>query len=302
MSETESIEELKAQLRESRERTRKWRARAKKAEALEEGFDPARVMWCFGSGRTGSTWLSEMFRDLPGWGTWKEPRFGMLFSGEELEHDRAPGHVYSERHRRAWLPATRRFVLTLVGARVRDAEYAFVKDPAGGPGLKLLTEALPESKVVLLVRDPRDVVASWLDALTPRGWSGGKPKHRRSILIPTSVRVEFAAENYVRTLTSAKAAYDAHQGDKLILRYEDLRTDTLGTMTQLFSTLSLPVPDELPEVVGRHSFENVPEGERGPGKFRRKATPGAWKEDLTPEQARRVEEITAPLLREFYGE
>jgi hypothetical protein len=44
----------------------------------------------------------------------------------------------------------------------------------------------------------------------------------------------------------------------------------------------------------------VPEEEKGEGKFHRKATPGGWKEDLTPEQIETVERITAPVLREYY--
>lgn len=58
---------------------------------------------------------------------------------------------------------------------------------------------------------------------------------------------------------------------------------------------------ELARGVEKHAFENLPEEEKGQGKFYRKATPGGWREDLTPEQAEIVEEITAPLLEEFYG-
>jgi hypothetical protein len=54
--------------------------------------------------------------------------------------------------------------------------------------------------------------------------------------------------------------------------------------------------------VGQNAWEGIPEDEKGKGKFRRKAQPGSWIEDLTPEQARVVEEITAPLLKEFYPE
>ena len=43
-----------------------------------------------------------------------------------------------------------------------------------------------------------------------------------------------------------------------------------------------------------------PQRERGEGKFYRKATPGGWREDLTPEQVQIVERITAPVLEEFY--
>jgi hypothetical protein len=59
--------------------------------------------------------------------------------------------------------------------------------------------------------------------------------------------------------------------------------------------------NELSQAVAKHSWENIPDGEKGEGKFYRKATPGGWREDLTPKQARVIEEVTRPLLEEFYG-
>jgi hypothetical protein len=59
---------------------------------------------------------------------------------------------------------------------------------------------------------------------------------------------------------------------------------------------------ELARVVHKHSWENIPEEKRGEGKFYRKATPGGWREDLTPEQAEAVESETGPLLAELYPE
>ena len=53
-------------------------------------------------------------------------------------------------------------------------------------------------------------------------------------------------------------------------------------------------------MVKKHSWENIPEEEKGEGKFYRKATPGSWCEDLTPEQAEIVASIAAPLIEEFY--
>jgi hypothetical protein len=52
--------------------------------------------------------------------------------------------------------------------------------------------------------------------------------------------------------------------------------------------------------VEEHSWENIPEREKGEGKFYRKATPGSWREDLTRRQAKAVERITAPLIEQFY--
>jgi hypothetical protein len=76
----------------------------------------------------------------------------------------------------------------------------------------------------------------------------------------------------------------------------------LEEMGRLCSDLRLPVKeDRLARVVEKHSWEKVPEQEKGPGKFYRKAEPGSWSEDLTPRQIKIVERITMPLITEFYG-
>jgi hypothetical protein len=56
----------------------------------------------------------------------------------------------------------------------------------------------------------------------------------------------------------------------------------------------------LARAVEKHSWESIPDEEKGEGKFYRKATPGGWRGDLTPEQAKAVEKITAPLLEQLY--
>jgi hypothetical protein len=109
------------------------------------------------------------------------------------------------------------------------------------------------------------------------------------------------ATAYLRNVGKAKEAYDAHKGRKVLVRYEELKADTRGTMGRLYSTLGITVDEgELSRAVEKHSWENIPEKEKGEGKFYRKAQPGGWREDLTPKQVSIVEEITAPLLEEFY--
>jgi len=88
-----------------------------------------------------------------------------------------------------------------------------------------------------------------------------------------------------------------------LVKYEDLREDALGTMKRAYSQLGVTVDEgELSRAVEKHSWENIPDEKKGPGTVRRKATPGGWREDLTPEQAKIVEGITAPLLKEFYND
>jgi hypothetical protein len=87
-----------------------------------------------------------------------------------------------------------------------------------------------------------------------------------------------------------------------MVRYEDLRADTLPTVRRILSELGLPAGErELARAVEKHAWENIPESEKGQGKFNRKAKPGGWREDLTPHQANVVEEVTAPILAAFYG-
>lgn len=122
--------------------------------------------------------------------------------------------------------------------------------------------------------------------------------------VPADERPKFVkkhAENYLRHIGNAKKAYDAHGGQKALIRYEDLRADTLGSMRRLCSALRIPADEEkLIRIVEEHAWENVPEEQKEPGKFYRKATPGGWREDLSSDQVKVIETITAPLLKEFY--
>ena len=111
------------------------------------------------------------------------------------------------------------------------------------------------------------------------------------------------SRKYLQHAGSAKKAYDAHKGPKVLVRYEELRSDTLGTMKRIYSTLGIEVDQaQLEQVVNKHSWENIPEDQKGQGKFYRKATPGGWREDLTPEQAEAVARVTASLMKELYPE
>jgi hypothetical protein len=168
-------------------------------------------------------------------------------------------------------------------------------------------EALPESRMVFLVRDPRDVTASALDGQRAGSWTS---KHRRwegkketTADTDPDAFVRKRAKVYLQDVGNSKEAYDAHKGPKTLVRYEDLRADTPATMQRIYSGLQIAVEEqELSRVVNKHSWENIPKEDKGEGKFYRKAKPGGWREDLTPEQVEVVEQITAPLLKEFYAD
>jgi hypothetical protein len=274
---------------------------------------PENVVWIFGAGRAGSTWLVRMMEELEGHNVWFEPRVGLLFDPYHLRLENRKGKhfILSPRYRKTWLGSIRKFVLDGAHARFPDVaedDYLVIKEPGGSVGSPLLMEALPESRMILLVRDPRDIVASGLDAARKGGWQYERKKSKgqdSGSLVdedPTAY-VKGSAKIILQQIEGAKQAYDAHKGHKTLIRYEELRADTLGAMRRIYSELGIPVDEEkLLHVSEEHSWENIPEEKKGDGKFYRKAKPGGWHEDLTSEQAEMVERITAPLLEEFYPE
>jgi Sulfotransferase domain len=277
------------------------------------GVNPESVVWIFCSNRSGSTWLSSMMGEIEGHEVWNEPLVGKLFG--DLYYAGAAGHqkvkhyILGDYHKGSWLDSIQSFVLSEATARfpeVAEGGYLIIKEPNGSIGAPLLSEAMPASRVIFLVRDPRDVAASGLDAARKGSWQYENAADRgwkREALADNQpdVWVRRRAQNYVRHAGKARDAYEAHKGPKVLIRYEELRDDTLGTMERLYSTLGIEVGGgDLARAVEKHAWENIPEQEKGQGKFYRKAKPGGWREDLTPGQVEIVEQVSATLLKEFY--
>jgi hypothetical protein len=299
-----------------------WRTRLGAKIAGNKSFgqsstiNPEHLVWIFGMGRSGNTWLVGMMRELPLHETWDEPFVGRLFGDF---YETAKVQALSRAHfimgdpiKKGWIRSIRNFVLDGAGyshPNLDPEEYLVIGEHNSSVGAPLLMEAFPDSRLILLVRDPRDIVASNLDGARKGGWlyqwreirDGDEEYHALAEEEPT-LYVKQLSERYLHDIGCAKRAYDSHKGRKVLVRYEDLRADTLGTMQRIYSSLEIPVnTEQLERVVSAHSWENIPDKYKGPGQFTRKATPGGWKEDLTPEQAQIVEEITAPLLKEFYS-
>jgi hypothetical protein len=272
------------------------------------GVAPENMIWIFGTGRTGSTWLAAMMEEPEGHDVWFEPRVGTIFDPQRFQRHGGKHFILASQYKDVWLRSIRNFILDGANARFPELAggYLAVKEPGGSVGAGLIMEALPESGMVLLIRDPRDVVASWLDATRKGGWQTrrrGQGGRRAESLAETKPNafVRRHADAYLQHVGSARRAYEAHEGRKVVVRYEDLRADPLGTMKRMYGELDVSVEEvRLAKAVEKHSWENIPEEEKGQGKFYRKATPQAWREDLTRRQVKTVERITAPLLEEFY--
>ena len=280
---------------------------------IRSEITPENIVWIFCVSRSGSTWLRSMMAELLPCKVWEEPKVGQLF-GEFYNRAQegqlgSTSFVMSDPTRRGWTKSLRSFVLETAqysNPSINADHYLLVKEPDGAVGAPLLMEALPESRMILLVRDPRDIAASALDATRKGSWMyemQDEVRRRKNTRSGADLNRFFRARAnaYLQNINNAKKAYDTHAGRKILVRYEDLGADAAGTVRSICTALELPVSEmALVRAVNKHSWKNIPDKEKGVGKFYRKGSPGGWKTDLTSAQVEIIESITAPLLRELY--
>ena len=274
------------------------------------GIPPENVIWIFGAGRTGSTWLSAMMGDFDDHAEWREPLVGDLFGSAYLRardwvRERKE-FVLGNEYKDVWLKSICTFILDGANARypeVAGSGYLVIKEPNGSTGAPLLAQALPQSRLILLVRDPRDVVASLLAAHSDGSWIARTGSGDPLADADPDEFVRQYAHAYMGSMLKAKEAYENHEGRKTVVRYEDLRHNAVEELTRIYSGIGVPVDeDQLRRAVERHDWENIPAELKGADKPNRKAEPGCYEDDLTPRQIDVVEEVSAPVLDEFYPE
>jgi hypothetical protein len=172
--------------------------------------------------------------------------------------------------------------------RLAPDELFVEKTPSHALFIPEIKQILPETRIIHILRDPRDVVASLLAA--GRGWG--------SDWAPATATA--AAHMWVEHVNSVKqATKDLSGADFCEIRYETLWSNTENTLAEVSKFLNLdwskeeirravernraeimnksgtPVPlyGELAERVG--AVSRLPEG------FIRRARPGGWKTDLS---------------------
>ena len=263
-----------------------------------------KLVWILGSPRSGSTWLYRLLLAPPTVVGIHEPLIGMhvgLFASvmggvplaSTLEQPRIIDlrddneYVFAPTHADKWGPALGRVVLSRFADRIpRGARHCVVHEPNGSEGADVIMRALPRSRLLFLVRDGRDVVDSRVDASRSGTWLDqafglGEDRQGEARLAYVS---EQAARWRVRTEV-VQRAYDHHPAElRHLVRYEDLLADTVGELRKIYRWLDLAVPSDLADRVAAQAFDAVPADNRGPGKFYRAASPGLWREHLTPQE------------------
>jgi hypothetical protein len=179
--------------------------------------------------------------------------------------------------------------------------FLVLKEPHGSQAADVIMEALPESRLLFLLRDGRDVIDSELAAAAKGSWLGEVFPVVAGI--EDSERLEFAEQAAYKWLWRTEVveqAYAAHQGAKLLVRYEDMLAAPAGNLRRILDWLGLAIDEaELEQLVESQSFERLPAEHRGPGKIFRAATPGLWRENLSGEEQAMVERVLGRKLRDL---
>lgn len=282
-----------------------------------------RMIWIFGSGRSGSSWLLRLLQphsqvaalDEPGIGEHlvqirnaSDPEKGYTLSHVNDTRSDDPNYFFCREYEDVWRPALRRLILTrfshqleqiLFGRGLPPDLRVVVKEPNGSHAANLLTSLLPTCSLIFLIRDGRDVVDSALAAALGDSWGvvyGVKVSEemRRDYL-------QRRANLWVHSISQVQRAYaDAPPERRMLVRYEELLSSTLERVAEIMSHFELDVDeDQLRAHVAAEAFDAIPVEERGPSRPARAATPGLWRKNLTDDEQGMLEKIMGEKLREL---
>jgi len=269
----------------------------------EENELEKNLVFILGSTRSGSTWFGFQLLNHKETILWNEPNIALFLGymkllrrGSNLENF---NKFFSEQHKNIWFPLMRKFILQRTFSQVKTTSKKIVIKEPESKGADFLMECLPNSKMIFLIRDGRDVVDSWIDAHREGSWEPD-----RKPLLTEEMRIEKIKfySNYWKALTSATInAYQNHNPDlRLLIRYENLRKDTLSELKKTYEFLDIKTDDsELKQIIDRYRFEKIPFFRRGKGKFHRLAKPGNWKKNFNQQEQEAMNSIMGPSLKEM---
>jgi len=265
-------------------------------------FQGDNLVFIVGSPRSGTTWLQRLLASHPRIHTGQESDLFDVYIGPQLKawhHDLDPKNSGRSAIGLAcyfredeFLTLLREYMLRLLEPMIghlRLDEIFIEKTPSHAFFVSEILELLPNSRIIHMLRDPRDVIASLLAASKSWGalWA---PRHAIS-----------AAQFWVKHVNAVRqASVKLARSQFYELRYEDLYACTPETLEDICNFLGLvwdkrgireaveinraevaksgggtpiTIGGEFARISG--SFLNEPQG------FVRRGCPGGWKEDLS---------------------
>ena len=252
-----------------------------------------------------TTFVSNHLMPLSGQADYTDDLSPITFSSALGLRNRG-NYFFSPKYEDAWRPELRRMMLVRFHRLVErtaerypvDSPSVLLKEVAGAHAAPFVMSMFPRSKLVFLIRDGRDVVDSQTAANQPGGWmpvKGWTTAEERHEFIRRRGRT------WVGDVASIERAYERHQPElRRIVRYEDLLGSPAESLEALVAWLGLRRSRQWVErSVEANAFESVASEQKGPKKFFRSATPGAWRDNMSDEEAATLEEIMGDSLRKL---
>ena len=280
------------------------------------------LVWIVGSPRTGTTWLLNLLAAHPRITTLDEPligaHLGFPASATVGTVARAPragegsraldvfrnreDYFFSARYVEAWRGPLRELILRRLLAQMRDRgrdphrDVLVVKEPHGSEGADVLVDTLPRTRLLVVVRDGRDVVDSMIDAVRPGSWASSLASVADSVEERRRFIDDYSQVWVERIQIVLRAREQLDPANHRLKRYEDLLADPVAGVAEIIAWLGLQPYDGLAEHVDRLAFDRVAAEHRGQGKFHRAASPGLWRDNLTADEQAVANAIMGPTL------
>ena len=270
--------------------------RPRELTSAEEEKVERNLVWVLGSPRGGTTWVGtqllshntnviDEFSIALHIGAIIDTKQGQ--SSRYIDFRQKDNHfyVFAKQYKEIWQYYLRKLILNRIFSQFPDAleKITIIKEPDVTGVADIISKCLPNCKIILLLRDGRDVIDS---AMAARGEQGFMAKGGLK-QIQLEDRLNFIkkrSEIWVAMIQNMQRAYEIHSKVYKI-KYEDIRKNPMEYTRKLYEFIGIKISDdELGQVIKKYTFENIPKEMKGEGKFYRSASPGKWREHFTDKE------------------
>jgi len=286
--------------------------RLKELSFEEENLLEKNLVWIFASRRSGTTWLG---RDLLSYKTkfMNEPLIGKVFDftreGTKYTlrryidvHHEDISYFFSDHYKETWKFYLRKLILNRIYSQFQDVtSKIIIKEPNGSMGADIISECLPNSKIIILIRDGRDIIDSNLDAVETNSWLALAHNLKKIEKNERILYIKEKAEEWNKLIEILLRTYSNHNSElKLFTHYEKIRKNTFEELKKIYQFIGIGIDDSIiREIVEKFSYENLPNEVKGPGKFIRFANPGLWKKNFNDDEKKVFEKFLGNTLKKL---
>jgi hypothetical protein len=247
-----------------------------------------------------------VWRPIPlAWATSKDlPKLGTLADYKRKKRD----YLFSDSFRETWMPKLRELIAARFEAQAAEdlarsgpieKPIVVVKEP-GSHAADTIMDLFPQSALIFLLRDGRDVVDSWLDAYRDGSWAteeGAYPLDDAGRL----ALIRWQSSVWLHRTGVVQETYERTEPQRrVMIRYEEMRRDPAAALKRICQVLRIDaVPKEIDRIAAANEFSRVPKSRKGAGREIRRAKPGGWVSHMSREEIIEMHQILAPKLDEL---